>query len=499
MSIPKILHNIWVGPNEFPLEYFTFLEVFKSLHPDWQVVEWREETLLTHKTFHPAVYEKLRVPAERADILRLEILLKFGGVYLDSDIKVIRNLDKLLELGEFLLCEHKPQGRVNNAFIASIPEHPILKLAVENIRPTEIFGLNKEGTGPLLLEKIVQNFSYVKLPHQTFHSTEVDSSIRYGIDYAALSWKSEQDLRIDNKKLRLNIAKLSDENRKLKARIEKDIFCVRLKRFVRRWSKSIKGLVKFIKRKIRHRYAKYLLDKHKNQVITGPFKGLILPNNFVASNSALAPKILGSYESRVLSIVWEHLQKNSLFTKTRVVVLGSAEGWLACGIARSPNVVSVDTFEEQSAIRPKEREIFLLNGVAQKLTQHGRFDDPLQLIETLDLGSDEQRILLCDIEGHESVFVSYLASQILNSFSLVVIEVHDHVVENIGNKLSEILRLTHDVSIIYQEAQFPPISIVKNFLGSEERNEKRLNYWVVGKKQKYTNADALDQCSGTVP
>ncbi len=69
------------------------------------------------------------MPVERADILRLEILYRHGGVYVDADIDRMRPMDDLIAGRNFVGVCLKP-GRMTNTFIASVPEHPLLERAL---------------------------------------------------------------------------------------------------------------------------------------------------------------------------------------------------------------------------------------------------------------------------------------------------------------------------------------------------------------------------------
>lgn len=210
--IPRILHSIWLGPNKRPKEYADYLSKFRSLNTGWLVREWLENNLPTG--LHSAVYERLRQPAERADILRLEILIKYGGVYLDSDMEPLKAFDDLLTIGELVVCELKPAGRVNNAFIAAVPNHPALVETLRRIKPVEFPGLDKFGTGPYLLNDVLSKYSHVRLSSFNFHARTLDDlNDAYVIDHAAASWKSIEEIRSDNKRLREEIDKIRGELR----------------------------------------------------------------------------------------------------------------------------------------------------------------------------------------------------------------------------------------------------------------------------------------------
>ena len=66
------------------------------------------------------VYERLRKPTERSDIIRLEVLFRFGGVYVDTDVECLRPIDPLLREGADFFAAYMRPGTVNNAVIGSV-------------------------------------------------------------------------------------------------------------------------------------------------------------------------------------------------------------------------------------------------------------------------------------------------------------------------------------------------------------------------------------------
>src|SRR5207247_997753 len=105
----------------------------------------------------------LRQPAERSDMLRLELLQRHGGIYLDADFECRRSLEPLLDGVEFFAAYLKP-GRVNNAIIGSVRSHPLLERAIREVRPRDTWGVvDKEGTGPLFLNRLVAEYPDVTL------------------------------------------------------------------------------------------------------------------------------------------------------------------------------------------------------------------------------------------------------------------------------------------------------------------------------------------------
>ena len=194
--VPRILHQIWLGDSPFPDEYARYRESWLRHHPSWQHRFWTEENL-PRDLRRREVYERLRVPAERSDILRLEVLWREGGVYVDTDFECHRALDPVIEGLEFFTAPLKPNGWVNNAFIGSVPGHPILDRALNELRPREFHGYDKHGTGPRFLDTLLRDYpEATRLPAELFYQTSPGQLAgAVATHHAAGSWKTVESYR----------------------------------------------------------------------------------------------------------------------------------------------------------------------------------------------------------------------------------------------------------------------------------------------------------------
>jgi mannosyltransferase OCH1-like enzyme len=189
--IPRILHQIWVGPDPLPEEFAAYRETWRAHHGAWEMRLWEEGTLPSDLRW-PEAYERARTPAERADLIRLELLWRFGGVYLDVDFECCRPIDDLLEGVELFAASLKPGGRTNNAMIGAIPAHPLLGRALDRARiqePGEPF--DKTASGSLFFDSIISGQPGVTvMPAELFYpATPEQRRGAYAIHHAARSWK----------------------------------------------------------------------------------------------------------------------------------------------------------------------------------------------------------------------------------------------------------------------------------------------------------------------
>lgn len=141
-KIPKIIHQIWLGGKTPPGYFFSFQQKLKKLHPDWEYHLWTDDDLDALNLELRDLIDATPNFAERSDILRSELLDRFGGVYLDVDMDPIYALSELHHKYDFYAGVEYPhkiattENRVwaGISIMASKPNHPIMKRWKEYIR-----------------------------------------------------------------------------------------------------------------------------------------------------------------------------------------------------------------------------------------------------------------------------------------------------------------------------------------------------------------------------
>lgn len=132
MVIKKI-HQIWVGPNPLPTKSVEFIRNIKQLHPDYEYRLWTDIDITPANFTNIQYINSTKIYAQKADIMRYEILNKHGGVYLDVDFQILKCLTPLLTHDLVVCNEDKNVDKyITNAFIYSVPG--ILKGCVDNIK-----------------------------------------------------------------------------------------------------------------------------------------------------------------------------------------------------------------------------------------------------------------------------------------------------------------------------------------------------------------------------
>lgn len=103
--IPKIIHLCWLSGDSYPPKIAKCLKSWKKFLPDYEVILWDtnrfdlESSLWVKQAFENKKY------AFAADYIRFYALYHMGGIYLDSDVEVIKSFNDLLDLPYFIGAE----------------------------------------------------------------------------------------------------------------------------------------------------------------------------------------------------------------------------------------------------------------------------------------------------------------------------------------------------------------------------------------------------------
>lgn len=169
--IPKIIHQIWLG-GPVPEKYLDWMKGWASLE-GWEYRLWTDKEVKSLKLHNQKLYDMSTNFGEKSDILRLEILQKFGGLYVDVDYECV-NLSVFEHLHQqydfyigFEPLEHGIIGRSNifklcNAVIAAIPQHPLIKHLITNMKANYLayspFAGPIQTSGPSYITRVVAEY-----------------------------------------------------------------------------------------------------------------------------------------------------------------------------------------------------------------------------------------------------------------------------------------------------------------------------------------------------
>ena len=106
-TIPKIIHYCWMGGNPMPEQLKSCMESWKEHLGDYEVMCWNESNFdITINKYVQDAYEAKKW-AFVSDYVRLYALYHYGGIYMDTDVRVFKDMKPFLNHGFFSSYENK--------------------------------------------------------------------------------------------------------------------------------------------------------------------------------------------------------------------------------------------------------------------------------------------------------------------------------------------------------------------------------------------------------
>lgn len=142
--IPKKIHYCWFGRNPKPKLARKCIKSWEKKCPDYEIIEWNEDNydLSSAPIYVQQAYE-MKKWAFVTDYVRLHVVYEHGGIYLDTDVELIKTLDSLLNNKAYFGFE-KPQTVNTGLMLGAEPKHPFLK---ELMRDYEVISfIRQDGT-----------------------------------------------------------------------------------------------------------------------------------------------------------------------------------------------------------------------------------------------------------------------------------------------------------------------------------------------------------------
>lgn len=184
--IPKIIHYCWLSGDPYPESIQRCIDSWKRMLPDYELVLWDTKRFnLSFSTWVKQAFESKKY-AFAADYIRMYALYHYGGIYLDSDVEVIKSFDDLLHLPYFIGQENTPSG-IEAATIGSEKGWPLAKLMLDRYDSKCFRG--EEGhmdlrSLPYLLRRCIE-FNYTYNPIDSISQFNPDETVVnvFPVDY----------------------------------------------------------------------------------------------------------------------------------------------------------------------------------------------------------------------------------------------------------------------------------------------------------------------------
>lgn len=117
--IPKIIHYCWFGRGEMPQSLKEYIASWHKYMPDWEYKMWNEDNFdINYNDYSREAYQAGKY-AFVSDVARLYALKQEGGLYLDTDVEVVRSFDDLLHHSAFAGFEGSKALPIGTCVMAS--------------------------------------------------------------------------------------------------------------------------------------------------------------------------------------------------------------------------------------------------------------------------------------------------------------------------------------------------------------------------------------------
>ena len=154
-SIPKVIHYCWFGGNPEPEDVKQCIASWRKILPNYKIKRWDEINYYVHKNQYMSDAYKEHKWAFVSDYCRIDVVHKYGGIYLDTDVEVIRSFDPLLSEQMFcgfesrdpLMFRKKKEVEQSVNFglgFGAIAGHKVLKQILELYENLSFY--NKDGS-----------------------------------------------------------------------------------------------------------------------------------------------------------------------------------------------------------------------------------------------------------------------------------------------------------------------------------------------------------------
>jgi mannosyltransferase OCH1-like enzyme len=134
-KIPKIIHQIWIGPKSLPNKYKNWMKSWIKFNPEYKYILWQDKDIERLKMINHQKYKEAKNPGIKSDIARYEILYLYGGIYIDTDFECLGQIPNSLLKYDFvssIIFDYKPC--IANGFMMSKRNSVVLKKVINNLK-----------------------------------------------------------------------------------------------------------------------------------------------------------------------------------------------------------------------------------------------------------------------------------------------------------------------------------------------------------------------------
>ena len=133
MAIQKVIHQFWIGQKKMPTDW---MKTWQDKNPLLKYVLWNEDRIDKFGLKNRDKYDYFVLKEKyhgAIDVARIEILERFGGIYIDADSACLNSIENEFFMSKDFFAVEEYEERISNGTIGTIKGHPILKEYIKRI------------------------------------------------------------------------------------------------------------------------------------------------------------------------------------------------------------------------------------------------------------------------------------------------------------------------------------------------------------------------------
>lgn len=173
--IPKIIHYCWLGQNKKSELHEKCISSWKKYCPDYKIIEWNESNFdININKYVKEAYASKKY-AFVSDFVRLYAIYNYGGIYMDTDVEIIKPIDDLLFVPGFMSFETKKY--IQSGIMAGEKGNLWFKEQLDSYREDSFFD---ENGNPILVTN-VERITRISKEQHGFIPNGSKQQLKYGI------------------------------------------------------------------------------------------------------------------------------------------------------------------------------------------------------------------------------------------------------------------------------------------------------------------------------
>ena len=160
--IPKKIHYCWFGNKPLPASAKRCIESWKIFLPDYEIIEWNEKNYdVNFNTYTKQAYEEKKY-AFVTDVARLDIIYRYGGIYFDVDVEVVKGYTDVIKNKAFFGLESNGKVATGLGFGAE-KNNSFVKELLDDYNDRKFINTDKTLNlvpCPIINSKIFNNYNF---------------------------------------------------------------------------------------------------------------------------------------------------------------------------------------------------------------------------------------------------------------------------------------------------------------------------------------------------